>query len=343
MATLHREFIVDLWECALGFMDSQVLLTAEGLGIFDHLDTSPRTAGGIAAETGLMEDSAERLLTALCALQIVQRRPGGRYINGPDAAERLVRGKPGYIGAMFQHVRDDLYPVWDHLGEALLEGTAQWKRISNGRPAPTEGMYSDPGALRAFMEGMHAITHQAAAEFARNAAPELNGIESITDVGGASGAFVIALAETRPQLRGTVLDLPALQPIAEDFFRKSALEDRLDFHAADFWEDPIPPGADAYSLGFILHDWDETGGSILLQKIAEAARPGALLIIGEYLLDDEKAGPLHVARQDLNMLVAARGRERSAAEYRDWIREFGFELEQIYPTFGGKNFLIARR
>jgi hypothetical protein len=42
-------------------------------------------------------------------------------------------------------------------------------------------------------------------------------------------------------------------------------------------------------------------------------------------------------------LVAARGRERTAREYADWIAEFGFDLQRIYPTSWGKHFLIARR
>jgi hypothetical protein len=35
---------------------------------------------------------------------------------------------------------------------------------------------------------------------------------------------------------------------------------------------------------------------------------------------------------DLNMLVMAGGRERTAAEFRDLYGQAGFELEQIIPT-----------
>ena len=142
---------MDIWECALGFMDSQVLLTAEELGIFDSLDGEPRTAAQVAAETGLPPDSAERLLAALCALKIVQKLPDGRYRNKPEASEQLVRGKRGYIGEMFRHVREDLYPLWHYFKETLLEGTSQWDRAFKGRTAPAGKMYSDSQSLRAFM------------------------------------------------------------------------------------------------------------------------------------------------------------------------------------------------
>jgi hypothetical protein len=332
---------MDLWDCALGFMNSQVLLTAEEIGVFDALDGGPRTAREVGGSVGLSADSALRLLTALCALSLVEKRPDGRYANGPEASRQLVRGKPGYIGSMFHHVRKDLYPVWRHLREALEEERSQWHRAFPGSPAPTEKLFDESEGLREFMEGMHAVSYPPARDFAERAR-EIREVKSVVDVGGASGAFLIALAHQHPELEGTVFDLPTVRPIAEGFIHGEGLADRLSFHGGDFWEDPLPAGADAYSLGFVLHDWDTEGGSRLLGKIAEASRPGGLLILGEYLLNDEGTGPLFVARQDLNMLVAARGRERSAAEYGRWLAEHGFELEKIYPVSNGKNFLVAR-
>ncbi len=322
-------------------MDAQTLLIAEALGVFDTLAGEGATAEEVAAAADLPADSARRLLTALCALEFVEKHADGRLTNGPEAEEKLVRGKPGYIGRMFDHLREDLYPLWHHFEAALHEGEAQWERIAENGTPPNEEMYEDPEALRAFHKGMHAISFKAASQFAP-CAQELGEVEHLVDIGGAGGAFLIALAQEYPQLHGTVFDLPPLQPVAEDFFGAYGLSGRLAFHAGDFWQDPVPEGADAYALGFILHDWDRAGGSILLQKVAEAARPGGLHIIGEYLLNDEKTGPRHVARQDLNMLVAARGRERSAEEYRTWIAQYGFEMERVQRTLHGKHFLIAR-
>ncbi|MBI3944196.1 MAG: hypothetical protein HY326_14355 [Chloroflexi bacterium] len=138
-------------------------------------------------------------MTALCALGITEKLPNGRYRNGPEAAEQLVQGKPGYIGAMFHHVREDLYPVWHYFKEALFEGQSQWHRAFAGASAPVEDMFADPQALRHFMEGMHPITYEAAREFAAWAG-EIKDIESIVDIGGASGAFLIALAQEHSHL-----------------------------------------------------------------------------------------------------------------------------------------------
>jgi hypothetical protein len=85
----------------------------------------------------------------------------------------------------------------------------------------------------------------------------------------------------------------------------------------------------------------------------EELRPRALSFVcvhqvckedhGEYVLNDDKTGPRFVARSDPNMLVAARGREWTAAEYGAWVHTCGFTLQGIYQTSTGKHFLIARR
>jgi hypothetical protein len=85
----------------------------------------------------------------------------------------------------------------------------------------------------------------------------------------------------------------------------------------------------------------------------EELRPRALSFVcvhqvckedhGEYVLNNDKTGPRFVARSDPNMLVAARGREWTAAEYGAWVHTCGFTLQGIYQTSTGKHFLIARR
>lgn len=332
-----------VWEYALGFMNAQILFTADELGVFEHLSSPPSeeeaaSLSSVAEATGLSEDAAERLLTALCGLDLVDKTDDGRYVNTTATEQKLVPGRPGYIGSMFQHLREDLYPAWRNLTDILRAGGGSKDRRAE---APSEDVYSDLESVRNFMEGMFSISYDAAKQFAETA-PELEEVDRVVDLGGASGAFLIALAETHPKMEGTVVDLDPVRPVAEEHFERYGVEDRLSFEEGDFFEDPVPEEADAYVLGFILHDWSQEDGSVLLEKIAEASAPGDLLIIGESLLNENKTGPLHVARSDLNMMVAARGRERTAREYFDWIVPFGFVPERVHLTTHGKHYLIAR-
>lgn len=319
---------MDAWECALGFMDSQALLTAEKIGLFSLLEEKEKTTKELSSRLELPLDSTQRLLNLLCSLGFVECIAGSRYRNSREASRKLVRGKPDYIGDMFVHVREELYPLWGHLHRSLKENRSLKNELL---PATTDEWFAQPEKVEAFMRGMHTITYQTGKEFAQ-ITPELSKLETMVDVGGAAGSFLIALAQTYPNLRGTVLDLDYAEPVARKFIGEFGMEDQLSFLKADFFSDPLPEGADAYALGYILHDWDTGQGDHLLDSISKASRPGAMLIIGEYLLDEDKTGPRHVVRADLNMMVAARGRERSESEYAEWIAGHGFRLSDVRKT-----------
>lgn len=182
---------------------------------------------------------------------------------------------------------------------------------------------TSPGVRRSVAE-THASTCQAARELARQAVV-LASIESLIDVGGGSGGFLIGLATELPRLRGAVIDLPALQEVAEGFLRESGLGDRARFHPGDFRAAPLPPGADAYSLLLPLQDPGAAAHEQLLEQIADAAPLGSLLILGEGLATGPSGG------------------RPSEDEHRDLLAGLGFTVELTCSTAAGMRFLIARR
>ncbi|MFW6324612.1 MAG: methyltransferase family protein, partial [Desulfovibrionales bacterium] len=214
---------VDLWECALGFMDAQMLMTAEELGVFTLLDKHPLSAFHIARELDLDEDKLERLLHALCSLRILKKGSGGQFCNGPEASKHLVRGRSGYIGSMFRHLREDLYPKW-----------GQFAQIIQPNRTGSRSRANDP--VQEFMDGMFEITYHAGREFAEKT-PEISEVDHAVDVGGASGALLIAMAEKNDGLRGTVCDLSHVRELAENNFQRHGLQHRLDFQVTDFFRD----------------------------------------------------------------------------------------------------------
>jgi hypothetical protein len=284
--------------------------------------------------------SCERLLLFLVALRLIERLPGGRYRNGASAEASLVSTSRTYIGRLLSHVQHVLYPAWGRLDAALAHGAPQCYD-TDGSPQ-METRFRNPAHLRDFVAGMHAITYDSATVFVASA-PEVRTLEVVVDVGGGSGAFLIALGQACPTQRGVVFDLPPVVAIAREYIEAAGLADRVATHAGDFWDDPLPAGADGYALGFILHDWEDDGGDHILDKVATAAPRGATLIVGEHLLADDRTAPLFAVRQDLNMLVTARGRERSESEYRAWIRRHGFALRRTYPATFGKHYMVAER
>ena len=67
--------------------------------------------------------------------------------------------------------------------------------------------------------------------------------------------------------------------------------------------------ADAIALMWVLHDWKSREARTILRHCYEALRPGGVILIGEKLLDEDRAGPAFTALMNLHLLVSTGGEE----------------------------------
>lgn len=89
--------------------------------------------------------------------------------------------------------------------------------------------------------------------------------------------------------------------------------------------------ADAYVMRWILHDWSDEESIALLENLRKIAKPNARLMRVEPVTPETAEFDMG-KWMDLNMMVMATGRERTAAEFRDLLDRAGFALEEIVPT-----------
>lgn len=304
------------------FRRSKVLFTAVRLGIFDRLEKEPQTAARLARELELNPGALTRLLDACRPLELLTRE-GDLYRNTPAASRALVTTSPDSLVGYIVHSDRSLYPLWGKLDDAVREGTNRWAQVFGDRASLFDHYFRDPVAMRSFLTGMHGAGQLTSDRVVR--AFDLSKFRHLVDLGGATGHLAIAACRAYPNLRATVLDLPIVEPYAREFISQSGVADRIDFLAADFFTDELP-AADLYSLGRILHDWDDTRIAALLPKIR-----GSLLIT-EVLVDEDRSGPLYAMLQDLNMLVCTDGKERTASEYKQLLTAAGFANFQFHRT-----------
>ena len=146
---------------------------------------------------------------------------------------------------------------------------------------------------------------------------------TLVDLGGATGHLAIAACERWPNLKGVVFDLADAVPLAQEIVGQSAVKDRVQIVAGDFFVDPLPAG-DVFALGRIVHDWTEAKIDTLLKRIYERLPIGGAILIAEKLLNDEKSGPRWAQMQSLNMLTCTEGKERTLDEYEELLVRAGF-------------------
>ena len=90
------------------------------------------------------------------------------------------------------------------------------------------------------------------------------------------------------------------------------------------------PEANFYPLKFILHDWDDDESCVtILQNCRTPMCPLARVAIVEMVID---AACGLAELQDLNMLVATSGRERSLDEYYVLLTASGLRRHRVIAT-----------
>jgi hypothetical protein len=110
--------------------------------------------------------------------------------------------------------------------------------------------------------------------------------------------------------------------------------------AGSFFE-TVPPGADAYILKSIIHDWDDAA-SLAILRCCRAAIPstGRLLLVEHVLKPVNEPDPARFS--DLNMLVMLGGQERDPDEFARLCAKAGFQLSAIIPTASTHSVIEAR-
>ncbi|MEQ8967903.1 MAG: methyltransferase [Azospirillaceae bacterium] len=316
-----------LFDICAGFVYSQVLQAGVRLRLFEILAEGPASLPVLADRLGLPVDAARRLLDASAALDLAEKRRGGRYGLGPLGAALV--GNPG-IAAMVEHhalLYGDLAdPVALLRGERAQTGLGGYWPYAAGQGHAAAAGAEDVAAYSELMASSQAMI----AGDILDAAP-LGRYRHLLDVGGGQGAFVRAALERTPGLTATLFDLPAVAERARERLDADGLGSRACAVGGDFLADPLPEGADIASLVRVVHDHDDPVALAILKGVRRALPPGGTLLVAEPMAETPGAEP--VGAYFLFYLMAmGSGRPRSATELKSLLETAGFVAIRPVPT-----------
>jgi len=303
----------DLMRLGHGFEAAKIFMLAVEHDFFTPLEQES-DAAELARLRGLDRRAVGLCLNALAALGILEKSQG-RFRNGAAASRWLVQGA-NYRGHIFKHIHH-CWDAWHRLDQVLHDG----------RPAEVaedQALGGDEKHTRNFIRGMDDVTRELAPAVV--AGLNLEGVRSVLDVGGGPGRYAQTFLETHPHLEQVVLfDLPGALEVASENLAEFAARDKVKLHPGDLHVDEFGEGVDMVWVSQVLHSLDEEGCQTLLAKTKRCLNPGGQLMIHEFLLDDDCAGPPQAALFAVHMLVmTAGGRAYSGAEIVKWLAELGF-------------------
>lgn len=165
------------------------------------------------------------------------------------------------------------------------------------------------------------------------------GDKTVLDVGGGGGALIASLLREHGAMRGGVLDLPAVVEHTRPFFHSpdgqyadvGARVAAGDLVAGDFLEGPIPPH-EVYVIKWCIHNWLDPDAIRILKNIREAIIPGSdsRLVVLDAVLQDGAMGRL-AQYGDVQMLMTAKGKERTVDDWKMLAEASGWKIASIYP------------
>lgn len=317
---------------ARGYWASRVLLTAIELDLFTRVGEGA-TAAEVAARAGTQPATTARLLNALVGLALLEKN-GERYRCTPDAREFLAAGGKGDARASLRHLAN-LWERWSTLTECVRSGA----RVLGPQRS------DDPEWTRAFIGAMHRGSGLRATGLvqALSEAGLLGGCRRLLDLGGGSGACAHAFLAALPAARATLFDLPAVVELARGYADAAGLTARMDFVAGDLREGRFGEGFNLVLLSSICHMLSPAENAALLLAVRAALAPGGLVVISEFIVDENRATPAFASLFGINMLVGTGGGDSYAeSDYRAWLEGAGYRDIRRLALPGPAQLIVAR-
>ena len=290
-----------------GFQGARVLLTANNLGIFEHL-TKPTTSEHLSETLSLDKRATGILLDALAGLGVV-KKVGLMYVNERPARLFLLKDSPYYQGDILRHA-DTMWHNWSELDSVVKTGLPVKKKRD----------------WDAFIRGMHNLSVLRAEKVIGSL--NLRGIKTAIDIGGGPGTYSIELAKRGIEV--TLFDFDETLKIAEEIIQSNGITKGITYKAGDIINDALEGTYDLILISQLFHAYSGDDNKGILKKAVNAISPQGMIVIQEFFIEPNMMRPLESALFSVNMLVnTTGGRCYTPKEMKQWLLEAGLKKVRI--------------
>jgi 3-hydroxy-5-methyl-1-naphthoate 3-O-methyltransferase len=318
-----------------GYAPTLIIEAAVRHHVFDLLDESPKTIPQLAKQSGASQRGLTAIANALVGLNFLSRK-GERYALTPESAAFLVSTKPGFLGALYQHMSSQIIPNWLQLDQV----------VRTGKPATAVDKQKTGAAFFAkFVEALFPMGYHAVValgehlKIAKTKTPI-----RVLDIAAGSGVWGIALAEQSPLVRIAAVDWPEVLKVTKKVAKRHGLANRLETIPGDIGKVDFGSGYQIATLGHIMHSEGRERSRRLLRKVFRALAPGGTIVIGEFVPNDQRTGPPNALIFAVNMLVnTEHGDTFTFAEMSQWLRESGFRNPRKLDVGGVSPLILATK
>lgn len=307
------------WDVWTSLFHLPALTAADELGLFTFLEKTPAAAEEVAEYFSLQVNPTEALLGVLASLGFLVKHQNRFYLTAVSRTF-LLSGSPYYCGGLL-HALQDTPPL-----HFLIQDTLQRDNPVHGDTTHQSlwgGKELNPEKATFLTQVMHSHSFPAAMGATRWG--DFTGVQKLLDVGGGAGCFCIALAMRYPDMQFTILELPPVCTLAEQYIAQYNLQDCIDVVPADMFTDTWPSGHDAILFSNVFHDWDIPHCLTLGQKSFDILPSKGRIYLHELLLTDTKDNPRAAASYSLAVSLFYGNKLFTAHELEELLHTCNYE------------------
>jgi cyclopropane fatty-acyl-phospholipid synthase-like methyltransferase len=166
----------------------------------------------------------------------------------------------------------------------------------------------------------------------------------VIDVGGGHGGYSIALAQRYPLLTATVFELPRVVPVAREIIAQAGLSERVSVQEGDFQCEELDRNYDVALVFGVLNGEPLKRRPTLIRIVFAALNPGGQIVLRDFVLDPDRAGPPEATIFALQMLLATEaGGLDTSDDWAEWLVSAGFAppLKIELPSWIGSTLTLS--
>lgn len=303
-----------------GFMISQAIFAMINLELDKLLADGPKTSENLAQATGCHELTLRRFLRALCAVGVF------KYLGGNKFGQTPISEHFDILRNCFS--MEPSYQAWRHTMYTLKTGKSAWHK-EHGKDF-YEYLQSSPQEQQAFSTWNTKSIDDWLLPLVSSY--DFSIFDTLVAVGGGEGNCLASVVKANPKLKGILFDQPQVVKNAHTIIKAAGVEDRCEVIGGNFFES-VPSGGDVYVLSRVLLNWNEEQSIQILKTCHKAmAGRGKFLVIDFMIPQPDHPSYQTLVFNDLNLLIAMGGANRTEDEWRKLIELASFTVTKAIPA-----------
>ena len=302
--------------------DAMALLAVREIGALDALRDGPLTAAELGERLGVGVRRLRAFLDVVADLGFLGREgAGAAALYSLDPRDEALLDADA-DGARLLPV-EDLATLFGRRAEAL-----DVLRSDVGVEVASSGGAVSEDERTGFLRYLDRHARAEASEVAELLSEEP--VRRLADLGCGAGTYALAVLGRNPGATAVLVDRPNAAPLVQESIEAAGHADRAAFLGADLHEDTwlhaVAAPLDLVLLSNVVHNHDPAACRALLRRAASLLEPAGRLVLKEFRMNDDGAGPPGALRFALSMALMSPGGDLyTCPQLAGWLVEAGLD------------------